>query len=48
MGLIFGVLVDNFWFYGMWDEDYDEEGNVIRERDIVIGEELNNVEGNVE
>ncbi|OUC11209.1 hypothetical protein X568_01785, partial [Helicobacter pylori SS1] len=33
---------------GMRDEDYDEEGNVIRERDIVTGEELNNAEGNVE
>ncbi|WP_121299952.1 hypothetical protein [Helicobacter pylori] len=43
-----GVLADNLWSYGMRDEDYDEEGNVIKERDIVTGEELNNAEGNVE
>lgn len=47
-GLTPGVLADNLWSYGMRDEDYDEEGNVIRERDIVTGEELNNAEGNVE
>ncbi|RVY35746.1 hypothetical protein ECC15_05515 [Helicobacter pylori] len=35
-----GVLADNLWSYGLRDEDYDEEGNVIRERDIVTGEEL--------
>ncbi len=47
-GLTPGVLADNLWSYGFRDEDYDEEGNVIRERDIVTGEELNNAEGNVE
>ncbi|MFP6066044.1 hypothetical protein ACLGB2_06440 [Helicobacter pylori] len=47
-GLTPGVLADNLWSYGFRDEDYDEEGNVIKERDIVTGEELNNSEGNVE
>ncbi len=47
-GLTPGVLADNLWSYGFRDEDYDEEGNVIRERDIVTGEELNNAEANVE
>ncbi|NHA97467.1 hypothetical protein [Helicobacter pylori] len=49
-GLTPGVLADNLWSYGFRDEDYDEEGNVIRERDIVTGEELNknNAEGDVE
>ncbi|GAA8641025.1 hypothetical protein HpDR72_26840 [Helicobacter pylori] len=45
-GLTPGVLADNLWSYGFRDEDYDEEGNVIRERDIVTGEELK--ESNVE
>ncbi len=39
-GLTPGVLADNLWSYGFRDEDYDEEGNVIAERDIVTGEEL--------
>ncbi|MGL2502627.1 hypothetical protein ACOWOG_04635 [Helicobacter pylori] len=39
-GLTPGVLADNLWSYGMRDEDYDEEGNVIKERDIITGEEL--------
>ncbi|WQU28555.1 hypothetical protein KVE66_05115 [Helicobacter pylori] len=47
-GLTPGVLADNLWSYGFRDEDYDEEGNVIKERDIVTGEKLNNAEGNVE
>ncbi|WRE38845.1 hypothetical protein KVD10_06755 [Helicobacter pylori] len=47
-GLTPGVLADNLWSYGFRDEDYDEEGNVIKERDIVTGEELNQAEGNVE
>ncbi|GAA7345482.1 hypothetical protein [Helicobacter pylori] len=47
-GLTPGVLADNLWSYGFRDEDYDEEGNVVAERDIVTGEELNNAEGNVE
>ncbi len=47
-GLTPGVLADNLWSYGFRDEGYDEEGNVIRERDIVTGEELNNAKGNVE
>ncbi|MGT0059640.1 hypothetical protein [Helicobacter pylori] len=46
-GLTPGVLADNLWSYGFRDEDYDEEGNVIKERDIITGEELKN-EGNVE
>ncbi len=47
-GLTPGVLADNLWSYGFRDEDYDEEGNVIKERDIITGEELNNAEGNAE
>ncbi|TPH79074.1 hypothetical protein FIM55_05300 [Helicobacter pylori] len=47
-GLTPGVLADNLWSYGFRDEDYDEEGNVIAERDIVIGEEINQAEGEVE
>ncbi|MFP6232857.1 hypothetical protein ACLGCR_06215 [Helicobacter pylori] len=47
-GLTPGVLADNLWSYGFRDEDYDEEGNVIKERDIVTGEELSNAEANVE
>ncbi|RVZ13905.1 hypothetical protein EC532_07485, partial [Helicobacter pylori] len=47
-GLTANLLADNLWSYGFRDEDYDDEGNVIRERDIVTGEELNNAEGNVE
>lgn len=43
-GLTPGVLADNLWSYGFRDEDYDEEGNVIAERDIVTGEELNKEE----
>ncbi len=46
-GLTPGVLADNLWSYGFRDEDYDDEGNVIKERDIVTGEELSN-EGEVE
>ncbi len=46
-GLTPGILADNLWSYGFRDEDYDEEGNVIKERDIVTGEELKN-EGEVE
>ncbi len=46
-GLTPGVLADNLWSYGFRDEDYDDEGNVIKERDIVTGEELKN-EGEVE
>ncbi|MFP6061473.1 hypothetical protein ACLF9K_04980 [Helicobacter pylori] len=47
-GLTPGVLADNLWSYGFRDEDYDDEGNVIKERDIITGEELNNAESNVE
>ncbi|MFB1285336.1 hypothetical protein ACEWYW_03870 [Helicobacter pylori] len=47
-GLTPEVLADNLWSYGFRDEDYDEEGNVIKERDIITGEELNNAGGNVE
>ncbi len=43
-GLTPGVLADNLWSYGFRDEDYDEEGNVIKERDIITGEELKNEE----
>ncbi len=46
-GLTPGVLADNLWSYGFRDEDYDEEGNVIKERDIITGGELKE-EGNVE
>ncbi len=34
-GLTPGVLADNLWSYGFRDEDYDEEGNVIAERELV-------------
>ncbi|GHR21864.1 hypothetical protein VN1249_11280 [Helicobacter pylori] len=47
-GLTPGVLADNLWSYGFRDEDYDEEGNVVAERDIITGEELNQGEGNAE
>ncbi|GAA9398947.1 hypothetical protein TH0818_14560 [Helicobacter pylori] len=47
-GLTPEVLADNLWSYGFRDEDYDEEGNVIVERDIVTGEEINQAEGEVE
>ncbi|UOR31169.1 hypothetical protein MPG58_02300 [Helicobacter pylori] len=49
-GLTPGVLADNLWSYGFRDEDYDDDGNVIKERDIITGEELSNVsnEGDVE
>ncbi len=47
-GLTPGVLADNLWSYGFRDEDYDDEGNVIKERDIITGEELNKAEGEVE
>ncbi len=47
-GLTPGVLADNLWSYGFRDEDYDEEGNVIKERDIITGEELSNAEVDVE
>ncbi|WP_181228779.1 hypothetical protein [Helicobacter pylori] len=47
-GLTPEVLADNLWSYGFRDEDYDEEGNVVVERDIITGEELNDAEGNVE
>ncbi|GAA8098276.1 hypothetical protein Kazakh3177_15350 [Helicobacter pylori] len=47
-GLTPGVLADNLWSYGFRDEDYDDEGNVIKERDIITGEELKNEEANVE
>ncbi len=47
-GLTPNVLADNLWSYGFRDEDYDEEGNVIKERDIITGEELSNAEGDVE
>ncbi|GAA8254390.1 hypothetical protein HpBT156_14200 [Helicobacter pylori] len=46
-GLTPGVLADNLWSYGFRDEDYDDEGNVIAERDIITREELKN-EGEVE
>ncbi len=39
-GLTPSVLADNLWSYGFRDEDYDDEGNVIAERDIVTGAEL--------
>ncbi|WP_139543875.1 hypothetical protein [Helicobacter pylori] len=38
-GLTANLLADNLWSYGFRDEDYDEEGNVIKERDIIAGEE---------
>ncbi len=38
-GLTANLLADNLWSYGLRDEDYDEDGNVIKERDIIAGEE---------
>lgn len=32
-GLTPGVLADNLWSYGFRDEDYDDEGNVIKDLD---------------
>ncbi|EJC04639.1 hypothetical protein HPHPP8_0673 [Helicobacter pylori Hp P-8] len=40
-GLTPNLLADNLWSYGLRDEDYDDEGNVIKERDIHSGEMLN-------
>ncbi len=34
-GLTPNVLADNLWSYGFRDEDYDDEGNVIAEREVV-------------
>ncbi|GAA6795617.1 hypothetical protein BTM500_13710 [Helicobacter pylori] len=42
-GLTPNVLADNLWSYGFRDEDYDDEGNVIAERELV-----SNNEGEVE
>ncbi|QQW91015.1 hypothetical protein [Helicobacter pylori] len=39
-GLTPGLLADNLWSYGFRDEDYDDEGNVIAERDIVTNNEV--------
>ncbi|MGL2365681.1 hypothetical protein ACQJ9F_06120 [Helicobacter pylori] len=39
-GLTANLLADNLWSYGLRDEKYDDEGNVIKERDIITGEEL--------
>ncbi|GAA9362843.1 hypothetical protein HpHA254_14630 [Helicobacter pylori] len=38
-GLTENLLKDNRWSYGMRDEDYDEEGNVIEEREPVSNNE---------
>ncbi|MCQ2845468.1 hypothetical protein JT180_02425 [Helicobacter pylori] len=39
-GLTANLLADNLWSYGLRDEDYDDEGNVIEKRDIHSGEVL--------
>ncbi|WQW44819.1 hypothetical protein KVM81_04715 [Helicobacter pylori] len=39
-GLTPNVLKDNLWSYGLRDEDYDDEGNVIAEREIVTNNEV--------
>ncbi|GAA7093983.1 hypothetical protein ID0205_14880 [Helicobacter pylori] len=39
-GLTPGLLADNLWSYGMRDEDYDDEGNVIEERELVSNNEV--------
>ncbi len=39
-GLTPGVLADNLWSYGFRDEDYDDEGNVIAERELVSNNEV--------
>ncbi|MGN8483401.1 hypothetical protein ACR9LU_07400 [Helicobacter pylori] len=46
-GLTPGVLADNRWSYGMRDEAYDDEGNVIAEGDEATSLKLKN-EGGVE
>ncbi len=39
-GLTPGVLADNLWSYGFRDEDYDENGNVIAERELVSNNDV--------
>ncbi len=39
-GLTENLLKDNRWSYGMRDEDYDDEGNVIAERELVSNNEV--------
>ncbi|WRA99302.1 hypothetical protein E5L34_04985 [Helicobacter pylori] len=39
-GLTPNVLKDNLWSYGLRDEDYDDEGNVIAERELVANNEV--------
>ncbi|GAA8023660.1 hypothetical protein HpMS7_14410 [Helicobacter pylori] len=40
VGLTPNVLADNLWSYGFRDEDYDDEGNVIAERELVSNNEV--------
>ncbi|WP_033773853.1 hypothetical protein [Helicobacter pylori] len=40
-GLTANLLADNLWSYGLRDEDYDDEGNVI-EKETTEGENLEN------
>ncbi|MGL2538104.1 hypothetical protein ACOWOH_06865 [Helicobacter pylori] len=46
-GLTPGVLADNLWSYGLRDEDYDDEGNVVAEGDEATALKLKN-EGEAE
>ncbi len=39
-GLTPNVLADNLWSYGFRDEDYDDEGNVIEDRELVSNNEV--------
>ncbi|WP_441757092.1 hypothetical protein [Helicobacter pylori] len=39
-GLTPGLLADNLWSYGFRDEDYDEDGNVIAERELVSNNDV--------
>ncbi len=39
-GLTPNVLADNLWSYGFRDEDYDDEGNVIAERELISNNEV--------
>ncbi len=40
-GLTANLLADNLWSYGLRDEDYDDEGNVIESKNENEGEAEN-------
>ncbi|MGL2479516.1 hypothetical protein ACOWND_07220, partial [Helicobacter pylori] len=47
-GLTENLLKDNRWSYGMRDEVYDEEGNVIAEGDEATAMKIKGNEGEAE